>query len=142
VKHQWMPAGGGGGILAALWNADPMTVALLRPGFVPNYDAQKVWADIAASELAAGGGYAAGGVVLTGKATPYNAAGDQYDLQAADVTWGPGATFDAAFAVIYDNTGSKPLWSMIDFEGTKSVVGGTFTIDFAAAGVLYVTLGP
>jgi len=139
--HQWMPAGGGGAILATLWMGDPMTVALLRPGFVPNYDTQKVWADIAAQEVAAGGGYTAGGILLAGKGAPYDNVNHLYNLQAANVQWGPAATFDAAFAVVYDNSGTKPLWSMVDFQGTKSVVNGQFAIDWAALGLLAVELG-
>jgi len=140
MKQQWMGAGGGGDILASLWMNDPMTIALLAPGFVPNYDAQKVWADVAGSEIA-GTGYAAGGKLLAAKATPYTAGG-RYDLQAANVQWGPGATFNTAFAVVYDNSGAKVLWSMIDFGGTSSVVNGTFTINFSATGVLYTALAP
>ena len=138
MNHQWMAAGGGGAILANLWTGEPMTVALLKPGFVPNYDTQKVWADIAASEVAAGSGYAAGGVLLAGKSAPYDATNNLYNLIAGNVTWGPAATFNAAFAVIYDNSGTKPLWSMVDFGGTKSVANGQFAINWAAAGLLSV----
>jgi len=134
-----MGAGGGGDILANLWLNDPMTIALLSPGFVPNYDTQKVWADVSGSEIA-GAGYVAGGKALTTKSAPYTAGG-RYDLVAADPQWA-AATFDAAFAVIYDNSGSKILWSMIDFGGTKSVVNGTFTINFSSTGVLYTALAP
>lgn len=150
MKHQWWSDSGGGGILAALWLANPMTVALLRPGFVPNLDVQKVWADVAGSEVANGNGYATGGQLLANRLAPYDAAADQFNLQADDTAWdggkltdsGPGATFDAAFAVIYNNSGAKELWSLIDFEGTKSVQAGVFTLDFAATGVLYVATLP
>jgi hypothetical protein len=123
-------------ILGTLWLANPMKVALMQPGFVPNRDTQKVWADIAASELAAGGGYTAGGITLANKSTPYDSTTDTSHLYADDVSWGPPATFAAAFAVVYDNSGTKPLWSLIDFQGTKSVAAGTFTIDFDALGLL------
>jgi hypothetical protein len=132
-----MPAGGGGAILANLWTGDPMTVALLDPAFVPNYDTQKAWADVSAHEVA-GTGYAAGGILLTGKAAPYDTVNDLYNLQAASVVWGPGATFNAGFALVYDNSGTKPLWSLVDFQGTKTVSNGTFEIDWAALGLLSV----
>lgn len=146
MKHQWWSDSGGGGLLASLWLANPMTIALLKPTFVPNLDVQKVWADISASEVANGNGYAAGGQLLANRAAPYDAAADQFNLKADDVVWdggkltasGPGATFDAGFAAIYNNAGGKELWSLIDFQGTKSVALGVFTLDFAATGVLYV----
>src|SRR5262245_24579964 len=121
-----------------MWLANPMKVALLKPTYVPNPDTHKVFADVSAQEIA-GTGYAAGGLVLANKTTNYDAAQDRTNLLADDSTWGPGATFDTAFAVVYDNSGAKPLWSLVDFEGIKSVVAGVFTIDWAAVGLLYVT---
>lgn len=135
--HSWYAAAAES-ILATLWLNNPMKAALLKPGFVPNTDTQKVWTDISASELAASGGYTAGGVTLANKSTPYDAPTDRTDLIADDVTWGPAATFDAAYAVIYDSSGTKPLWSLVDFQGTKSVSNGSFLLDFAAAGLLYL----
>jgi hypothetical protein len=118
-----------------------MTVALMKPTFTPNRDTQKVWADVSSQEIT-GTGYTAGGIALASKAAPYNSSTDRTDLQAADTSWGPGATFDAAYAVIYDNSGSKPLWSLVDFEGTKSVAAGIFTLDWSSVGLLYITPVP
>jgi hypothetical protein len=131
---------GAEGILAALWNTHDMKVALMKPSFVPNPDAVMSFSALQAANEVVGAGYTAGGTSLTGKAAPYTPASDRTDLQAADVTWGPGATFDTGFAVIYDNTdASKLIWAVIDFQATKSIVGGTFTVDFAAQGILYLT---
>jgi len=140
MLHNWFTASAEG-LLANIWLANPMTVMLMRPGFVPNIDTQKVYADISANEVPAGTGYVAGGNALTGKLAPYTAASDRTDFIANDPSWGPGATFDAAFAVIYDNSGTKPLWSCIDFQGTKSVSAGTFTLDFPSTGMLYMVPG-
>jgi hypothetical protein len=137
MLHDWYAASAEG-LLANLWLNQPMTVALLKSSYAPDRDTHKVWADVATQELPTEGLYTAGGVLLTGKAAPYNAATDRTDLQCADVTWGPGATFDARYAVIYDNSGTKPLWSLIDFEALKSVSNGVFTIDFAAIGALAI----
>jgi hypothetical protein len=115
-----------------------MNVALMKPTFTPDRDVQKVWADISAQEVAAGGGYTAGGKVLANLSQNYDAPTDRTNLVADDTTWGPGATFDTAFAVVYQNVGSKPLWSVVDFEGTKSIVNGVFTLDWASVGLLYV----
>jgi hypothetical protein len=122
-------------ILGNLWLNNPMKVALMQAAFVPNRDTQKVWTDIAASELAAGGGYTAGGITLVNKTATYDPSSDTTHYYADDVSWS-AATFNAAFAVVYDNSGTKPLWSLIDFQGTKSVITGVFTIDFDALGLL------
>jgi hypothetical protein len=134
MRHDWYHRSGEG-LLAALWLAQPMTVALLVDAYTPNLDTHLTWADVAAYEVA-GAAYAQ--KVLANKTTPYDAGTDRTDLLADDVVWGPGATFQAAYAAVYDNSGSKPLWSLIDFEGIKDVQDGVLTIDWAAQKVLYV----
>lgn len=136
MKHNWY-YGSGEGLLAALWLAQPMKVALLKPTYVPNLDSHRVWTDISAQDVV-GAGYTAGGQLLAGKTAPYDSAADRTDLRASDTTWGPGATFDASFAAVYDDSGTKPLWSLVDFEGVKSVSSGVLTIDWATVGVLYL----
>ena len=137
MLHDWYPYSGGK-LISDLWLAQPLKVALLRPTYTPNPDTHRVWSDIAAQELAAAGGYTAGGQTLASKTVNYDAATDRTNLLAADNVWN-NATFDTAFAAIYDSSGSMPLWSLVNFEGTKSVVSGVFTIDWAAIGALYVT---
>jgi hypothetical protein len=137
MLHNWYGQSGGG-LISTLWLANPLKVALMRPTFVPNRDTQLVWADVSANEVAVVAGiYAAGGQALAGKTKNYDAVNDRTNLVAADTTWGPGYTVDTAFAVVYDDSGAKPLWSLVDFEGIKSVVAGTLTIDWATIGVLY-----
>jgi len=139
MKHTWYAASAEG-LLGTLWLAQPMKIMLLQPTFVPNIDTQKVYADISASEVASGGGYVTGGATLANKTATYNAGADRTDFYADDPVWGPGATFNAGFAAVYDSSGSKPLWSLVDFEGTKSVSAGTFTLDFPTLGFLYTIL--
>lgn len=141
MLHKWAYAGAEG-ILGAMWVANPMKVALYKPTWVPNYDVLLSHSALAAAQEIAGTGYAAGGLVLSGKAAPYDAAADRTNLQAADSTWGPGATFVAGFAVIYDDSAlNKLIWSVVDFEGTKSVDNGTFTIDWASLSLLHIIPG-
>ena len=135
MTHKWAGKSGGG-LLATLWSTQPLKVALMKPTFVPNFDVQAVWADIASQE-ASGAGYSAGGAALANRTTNYDAAQDRTNLLADDTSWGPGLTVDAAFAVIYDG-GSGAIWSCVDFQETKSVVDGSFTIDWATIGILYV----
>ena len=110
----------------------------MKPTFVPNPDTQKVYADISAQEVAASGPYVAGGITLTTRAQSYDAANDRTNLTADDTVIGPGFTGDSAYAVVYDSSGAKPLWSLVDFEGTKSVAAGTLTIDWASLALLYI----
>lgn len=137
MLHNWYPASAEK-ILGDLWLANPLTIALMKATYSPNPDTDLTWAAISTHELPTAGGYTAGGKLLTAKLAPYNAAQDRTDLQAADVSWGPGATFDTRYAVIYDNSGSKPLWSLIDYEALKSVSNGVFTVDFSAVGLLAI----
>jgi hypothetical protein len=135
MTHKWYPASGGG-LLGTLWTGNPLKVALLKSTYVPDYDLHKVWADISANEIT-GTGYTAGGQLLATKSVSYDPAGDRNNLVAADSSWGPGATFQAAFAVIYDSSGAMPIWSLVDFQGVKDVTDGIFTIDWATVGLLY-----
>ena len=137
MLHNWY-AQSGGGLIANLWLANAMKVALMKPTFVPNRDTQLVWTDVSAQEIAAGGPYVAGGVLLANKSKNYDAANDRTNLLADDTVVGPAFTADIAYAVVYDSSGTKPVWSLVDFEGTKSIANGTLTIDWAAIGLLYV----
>lgn len=135
MKHDWY-SGAAGGLLGTLWTTGPMNVVLLKPGFVPNPDTQKVYADIAAQEVAAGGGYALGGLALTNCLAVFDPASEHTNYLADDSTW-TGVTFDVAFAVLYLNVGAKPLWSLVDLEGTEVVSNGVYLIDWATSGLLF-----
>src|SRR5262245_5339778 len=103
--------------------SQPMKVALMKPTFVPNRDTQMLWSAISSQEVAAGGPYTAGGLTLASKSTNYDAPNDRTNLVAADTIIGPGLTVDTAFAVVYDSS-TGALWSLVDFEGTKSISSG------------------
>jgi hypothetical protein len=124
-------------ILATLWTANPMKIALMSASFVPNRDTQKVWGDVSGSEIS-GSGYTAGGVLLASKTAVYDSSSDTTHFDAADVTWGPAATFTSAYAVVYDSSGAQPLWSLIDFQASKVLNNGSFVITFDPLGLLDV----
>lgn len=136
MRHDWYGASGGG-LISTLWLANPLKVALLKPSFVPDRDLQKVWTDVSAQEIVVAS-YVADGQLLANKTQNYDAANDRTNLLADDSVWGPGFTADIGFAVVYDSSGAKPLWSLVDFEGTRSVINGIFTIDWSAIGLLYL----
>ncbi|HXE59474.1 MAG TPA: hypothetical protein VN607_02160 [Gemmatimonadaceae bacterium] len=80
-----------------------------------------------------GAGYAAGGIALTGFTVGIS--GDTaYITWTTNPSW-PTATFTAASAVIYNSTRSNKALAVIDFGGSFSVTGGTFTVQLPAAGL-------
>jgi len=116
---------GGGG--------DTITVALMdnSHGFTATHN---TWAEVSENELEETGGYVA---KTLGSQTVTQAAATKFD--GANVVW-TEATFTAYHAVLYDNTlDNDDLICSIDFGGAKSVSGGTFTIEWDAAGIITLT---
>ena len=80
-----------------------------------------------------GTGYAAGGIALSGFTVSIS--GD-----TAYMTWSTNpswtiATITAASAIIYNSTRSNKALAVIDFGGTFTSAGGTFTVQLPAAGL-------
>ena len=93
-------------------------------------------------ELAAGGGYTVGGKSLASKSISYDSALNEYNLIAADVSWGPGATFQTRYGVIYEaDTVDKFLWALLDFGALIDISNGTFLLDWAT-NLLAIAAGP
>ena len=84
------------------------------------------------NELATAGNYTQGGATLGGKAVT-EAATTKWD--ATDIAW-TSASFTAYHAVIWDDTAADSLICSIDFGGAQTVVAGTFTIEWDAAGII------
>jgi len=97
------------------------------------------WATPDANEIS-GTGYSANGETLT-VTVSQDDSDNEGVFDAADVEW-TGATFSAYHAVIYDFSVSsplKPLICSIDFGGEQQVTSGTFTIQWAAEGIVNIT---
>jgi hypothetical protein len=89
--------------------------------------------NLGTDEVAAGGGYTAGGVALTGYTTAVNA--NVASIDWADASWAT-ATFSAVGCMIYNDTDAgKPVVCVIDFGGTITSSGGTFSITIPSAGI-------
>jgi hypothetical protein len=141
TTSQWF-AQSGGNLIARLWVPQTMHVALMRPTFTPNIDTQLRYSDISAQELAAAGGYVAGGKVIPNRSISYDALANEYNLIGDDVVWGPGATFSVRYGIIYEqSTADKFLWGLLDFGQQFDVNNGYFAVDFAAA-CLGIAAGP
>lgn len=124
------------------WETDTVRCALMAGTFAPNQDTQDYWSDISAEEIAAGNGYTAEGVALTGKSATYNAAGNIVKLDAADAVWA-NSSIQAAYAVIYVDTGNPAtsvLLGYVDFGGMYGSQNSDFTIVWDDDGILRVTI--
>jgi hypothetical protein len=91
------------------------------------------WSDVSANQIS-GTGYTSGGVALA--TVTWAADGTTLKWDAADSSWST-ASFTAYHAVIYNDThASDALVCSIDFGGAQTVAAGTFTIQWAATGIL------
>lgn len=141
TTSQWY-AQSGANLIARLWVPQDMKVALLKPTYTPNIDTHLRYTDISAEEVAAGGGYTTGGKSLTGKSISYDAAANEYNLLAADLSWGPGATFQTRYGAVYeDGTTDEFLWALLDFGALQDISNGTFLLDWAT-NLLAIAAGP
>jgi len=80
----------------------------------------------------AGTGYAAGGIALSGFTV--GLVGDTAYIDfTTDPSW-PSASFTAASALIYNASRSNKALAVIDFGGSFTATGGTFTVQLPAPG--------
>lgn len=117
-------------------SADTIKVMLLNNSHSFNPD-NNVKTDVNTNEIT-GTGYTADGVALGTLAVTQDDTNDLAYWTAANSTW-TTATFTAYNAVIWDSAGSSSLICSIDFGGAKSVTAGTFTIQWAATGIVKLT---
>lgn len=120
---------------------DTIKCSLHSSAYTPNQDTHDFFDD-ATNELAATGGYTAGGKTLTTADVTYDGTSNEVRFVFDDPSW-TSATFTARYAVIYKSTGTastSPLIAYVDFGGDQSVSSGTFTLDFNATAALKITV--
>ncbi len=116
---------------------DSIKVALFTSSYTPNIDTQDFFNDLT-GEVAAGGGYTSGGQALANKTVTTDNTDDEGVFDADDVAW-TSSTITARYAVIYKDTGvasTSALAGYIDFGSDQSSVNATFTIAWAAEGIV------
>lgn len=93
------------------------------------------------NEVASGGGYTPGGIVIPTPTITYDGATNQMRFSGGNISWG-SATLTAAGLIVYDDTpaSNKPLISRVDFGGNLSPVNGTLAITWDALGMSYVSV--
>ncbi len=102
-------------------------IALLGPSYTPD-PAHNDWSDVSGFETTATG-YTSGGTTLTIETPTINTATGLYVFEFADVTWA-SLTGDVRYAVVYRNSGSKPLMGWIDWGSTVTRNQAEFTVAF------------
>lgn len=124
------------------WDSDVIKVMLCTSSYTPDQDAHQYKSSVT-NEVAATGGYTAGGNTLTTCTSTYTGATNKLMLDADDTSWST-STITARTAVVYDSTpgtdATRPLvcYQQSDVDIISS--GGTFQITWSASGIVEVTV--
>jgi hypothetical protein len=130
------------------WVGEDLWLMLLKDTHAPNASTQRYVSDVVAHEITDTGGiYTAGGVSISGKIAL--ADGNNYALDASDVSIGPGANLNYRYGVLYTKTNGTSqatykIRAHIDFMTdplipNQIVVNGTSTIQWNILGIIYVS---
>jgi len=116
----------------------------LHTGYTPDLDVEDYWDDVAASEVAATGGYDQYGKALGTPTIGYTAGTNVIKLDGDDVVW-TTSTISATVAVIYSkNAGATSTWPLIAYQKSSAAIvstGGSWTITWNASGICTITVG-
>jgi hypothetical protein len=129
--------------LAIDLDLDTHKVALFTDTVAPNFSTNTAYgvAPFNANEVS-GAGYTAGGTALVGTAVDESPTGSlRWD--ATDTAWSAATFSNAEGALIYADVlaGDRAI-VLVDFTAPYSVTAGTFTIQWATAGILAIDLTP
>jgi hypothetical protein len=108
-------------------DTDSFKIALVNTSFAFDPGVHDTWADVSASEIAAGFGYTAGGQVLQSGELVQNDTTDKAIMTWQNAEWLAvgGNIADTGAAIIYDNThASKVVVGCSDFGVNYSTVEG------------------
>lgn len=115
---------------------DTIKLSLHGSGYTPSADDDEFFDDVD-NEVSASGSYVLGGATLT-MAISTDDVDDEGVADAADVSF-TSATIAARYAIIRKSTGvdsTSPVLILIDFGSVQTSTAGTFSIVFAAEGIL------
>lgn len=124
------------------WVTDNIKAALVGSGYTPDQDAHDFWDDVSANELGAGGGYTAGGVLLTGKAVNMDAATNKLTISATGPSW-TNITGTFKYVVFYKSTGTasdSPLIAYMPLSAARTLAGDNYTVTIGANGIIQATV--
>jgi hypothetical protein len=127
------------------WTGEVWYLMLLNNSFTPKPATQHYVSDVVAYEITDSGtpgAYKAGGILMNGLSS--NADGNNYFLDAQDVSIGPNSSIDYRYGAFYTTTGGTgqstyKLRAIIDFLTDQVVNNGTSLIQWNALGIIYLT---
>lgn len=131
-----------GGIALDL-GAETHKVALFTNSITPDFsvDTASGASPYNANEVS-GTGYSAGGATLTGTTVTDSPTGT-LKWDADDVSWTTSTITNARCALVYaDALGGNNAIALVNLGADYSTVAGTFTISWAAAGIVTLDLTP
>lgn len=111
--------------------SDTFKMMLMQSGFSFSPSTHGQYSDVSGSELAAGSGYTAGGVTLTGTTTAQDDTNNRASLTFSNAQWtASGGNLVASGAIIYDDTEANDvIIGYIDFGSDQTTLdGGVFTV--------------
>ncbi len=111
--------------------------------YAVNQDTHQYRSDLT-NELTTAGGYTAGGITISALVPLYTGGTNIYNLDSVtDPSWNP-ATFTARYCIQMDTSpatdATRPLLSYVDFGADQSPSGVQFQIQWAAAGLVQITV--
>jgi hypothetical protein len=123
------------------WDTDSVKTMLTTVTYVPNQDTHKYKSDV--TNEVVGTGYTATGVAISPLTSAYATGTNIWNLDGADAAW-TTATFTCRIGVTYDASpatdATRPLLSYVDMGADQTVSAANFTIQWAAAGIVQVTV--
>lgn len=137
------------GSFGANMNLDSDTdlyVAMYTDSLTPNFSSDTSYSAAPyTSNQVSGTGYTAGGTVL-GSTTLTESPTGTLMFDAADTSWSSSTISNAKCALIYSNgittPTAKPVLLLVNFGSAYSTTSGTFTIQWAAGGIMTIDLTP
>jgi hypothetical protein len=127
------------------WDTDTVKTMLTTSTYSAKQDTDryKSVATLTANEVSSAN-YTAGGFTISALTPGYNTGTNVWNLTpAANASWTP-VTFTARYAVSYDSTpgtdATRPLLSYVDFGADQTVSAATFTVQWAAGGIVQITV--
>jgi hypothetical protein len=121
--------------------AEDNKVLMVTDSYTPAFDTHDFRNDI--TNEVSGTGYTAGGAALT--STEITLSSGVLTFDGADVSWASSTIANAMAAVHYTNVGADTTDQLIvlsDFVSAASSSNGTFTVQWAAAGIFTVDYTP
>lgn len=116
---------------------------LVNDSYTPNFDTHDFYNDVT-NEIANGGGYTTGGVILT--STELTLSSGVLTFDAADASWASSTIASAMAAVLKFSRGgvssADELLLLSDFVTAVSTTNGTLLVAWNAAGIMTIDYTP